>query len=240
MPDVPASDRATPAANERVPKKGLLTGKYKWYVIGGLAAVAVLVFAFVRKSNANAGSSSGSGATTLDPSTQAALQNALQAQGAAYSSGQVTGPQGSPGPQGPAGPAGPSGPAGKSGGGGTVTVPKVIGMTATAAKVRLAASGLIAGSEGKNGGGQKVNSQTPGAGAKVAIGSTVNLGLVGGNPKVPASAANMSSVTVKPGQSLNSIAAAHNVPVATLHSVNKTVVGNNPGSVTPGMRLNVP
>jgi hypothetical protein len=70
---------------------------------------------------------------------------------------------------------------------GTVTVPKVTGMTATAAKTALAAVGLKAGSEGSNGGSMIVNSQTPGAGAKVAAGSTVDLGVVqsgatGGKP----------------------------------------------------------
>lgn len=75
------------------------------------------------------------------------------------------------------------------GGGGTaqVTVPKVTGLTATAAVTALHAAGLVAGSEGKNGGTAKVNSQTPGAGKKVARGSTVDLGLAaagggGGTP----------------------------------------------------------
>lgn len=70
---------------------------------------------------------------------------------------------------------------------GTVTVPKVTGMTATNAVSALRAVGLIAGSEGKNGGSAIVNSQTPGAGKKVTPGSTVDLGLAqsgqsGGNP----------------------------------------------------------
>lgn len=60
----------------------------------------------------------------------------------------------------------------------TVTVPKVTGLTASAAVTALTAVGLVAGSEGKNGGTAIVNSQTPGAGAKVAKGSTVDLGVV--------------------------------------------------------------
>lgn len=72
---------------------------------------------------------------------------------------------------------------------GTVTVPKVTGMTATAAVAALKAAGLVAGSEGKNGGAATVNSQTPGAGAKVAAGSTVDLGLaqdaIKGSPPPP-------------------------------------------------------
>jgi hypothetical protein len=72
----------------------------------------------------------------------------------------------------------------------TVTVPKVTGLTATAAVAALKAVGLVAGSEGKNGGTQIVNSQTPGAGAKVAAGSTVDLGVaqgqLNGTPPPPA------------------------------------------------------
>lgn len=72
--------------------------------------------------------------------------------------------------------------------GGTVTVPKVTGLSATAAVAELQKVGLKAGSEGKNGGSAIVNSQTPGPGIKVAVGSTVDLGLAksgqigGGNP----------------------------------------------------------
>lgn len=90
-------------------KKGLLTGKNKWYVIGGLGVLAVLVFFFVSRSS----SSSGTGGTTsttgggMDPATQAALQSALQGQG---SSG-----FGTAGPAGATGAAGPPGPAGKAG-----------------------------------------------------------------------------------------------------------------------------
>jgi LysM repeat protein len=113
--------------NQKVPKKGLMTGKNKWYVVGGLGLIAVLVFVFVRKSNSNAagGTTSATGTTAMDPATQAALQSALQAQSAAgYTYQAATGPQGVPGPTGPAGPAGavgktgPAGPAGK-----TPTVP---------------------------------------------------------------------------------------------------------------------
>ena len=45
------------------PKKGLTTGKNKWYLVGGLGLIAILVFVFVRKSNANdAGGSTTTGA----------------------------------------------------------------------------------------------------------------------------------------------------------------------------------
>jgi nucleoid-associated protein YgaU len=93
-------------------KKGLMTGKYKWYVIGGLGVVAVLVFVFVRKSNANASGTTTAGAanTALDPATQAALQSALQGQSAAgYAYQAATGPPGTQGPPGPPGPQGKQG-----------------------------------------------------------------------------------------------------------------------------------
>lgn len=128
-PHVPAKDAHSKEANEKVPKKGgLLTGKNKWYVVGGLAIIAVLVFYFVRKSNSSASGSSTTGtSSTLDPATEAALQSALQAQaGNAYQAGVTgsqgstgaagaTGPAGAAGPTGPAGPAGPTGPAGPAG-----------------------------------------------------------------------------------------------------------------------------
>jgi LysM repeat protein len=109
------------AENQKVPKKGLMTGKYKWYLVGGLGLIAVLVFVFVRKSNANSsGTAAATGSTTaMDSATQAALQSALQGQSAAgYTYQAATGPQGVQGPAGPAGPAGTigkTGPAGKPG-----------------------------------------------------------------------------------------------------------------------------
>jgi nucleoid-associated protein YgaU len=119
MADVPAKDANTPEANSKLPKKGLLTGKNKWYVIGGLAIIAVLVFAFVRKSNANAagGTTSGTAGSGLDPATAAALQGALMQQGssAGQQAGAVQGPAGEAGPAGPVGPAGGTGPAGPAG-----------------------------------------------------------------------------------------------------------------------------
>lgn len=108
----------TGEGSEKVPKKGgMTTGKKKWYLVAGLGIVAVLVFVFVRKSNANASSATpGAATTTMDPATQAALQNALQGQGAAgYAYQAATGPQGVPGSVGPTGPTGPTGPIGKTG-----------------------------------------------------------------------------------------------------------------------------
>lgn len=117
MPELPATDKGTKEANEKTPKKGMLTGKNKWYVVGALAAIAVLVFVFVRKSNANSATTGTTSSTNLDPATQAALQSALQAQasGIGEGSGGLTGATGDIGPAGPAGPAGPIGPAGPAG-----------------------------------------------------------------------------------------------------------------------------
>jgi LysM repeat protein len=113
-------DSKSPKANEKQPKKGLLTGKNKWYVVGGLAVVAVLVFFFVSRSNSS-GSSTTASRTNLDPATQAALQSALQAQAAggltSAGGGGTTGDTGATGPAGPAGPAGPTGATGNAGSG---------------------------------------------------------------------------------------------------------------------------
>jgi nucleoid-associated protein YgaU len=116
MADPPPNDgldKKTPPGK----KGGLMTGKYKWYVVGGLGLIAVLVFVFVRKSNANAsGGTPGAASTTMDPATQAALQSALQAQSAAgYTYQAATGPSGVPGPTGPAGPTGATGAKGPAG-----------------------------------------------------------------------------------------------------------------------------
>jgi LysM repeat protein len=120
MADVPATDAGSAEANSKVPKKGMLTGKNKWYVIGGLGIIAVLVFVFVKKSNsaASASGSSGSGTDTssLDPATAAALQSALQAQGQnALDTSQDVGPQGPAGPTGATGTTGATGATGAAG-----------------------------------------------------------------------------------------------------------------------------
>lgn len=123
MPDNPTDDKAPPKDK----KGGLMTGKNKWYIVGGLAIIAVLVFVFVRKSNSNA--SSGGTQTTMDPATQAALQSALQAQAAqGYASSGAQGPSGSAGPQGPAGPPGAVGPAGAAGAAGKTGPPGPAGQ----------------------------------------------------------------------------------------------------------------
>jgi hypothetical protein len=70
--------------------KGIMSGNKKWYVVGALAGIAILVFVFVRKSNANASTSSTTTPPTtgLDATTTAMLQSALQGlQSGAYGSG---------------------------------------------------------------------------------------------------------------------------------------------------------
>lgn len=118
MPEVPATDAKTPEANSKVPKKGLLRGKNKWYVVGALAAIALLVFIFVRKSNSN--SATGGSTTPIDPATglpqgSAQDQAALAAQASAGGLGAPQGATGAIGDTGPAGPAGPAGPSGATG-----------------------------------------------------------------------------------------------------------------------------
>jgi nucleoid-associated protein YgaU len=116
MPDPAGEEKVGPPGKDK--KGGLMTGKYKWYVVGGLGLVAVLVFFFVRRSSSNAAAGTGTGTSTtsMDPATQAALQSALQAQSAAgYQYQAATGPQGVPGPTGPAGAAGAAGAKGATG-----------------------------------------------------------------------------------------------------------------------------
>jgi nucleoid-associated protein YgaU len=137
MPEQPSTQANSPTSPGGK-KQGLMTGKYKWWVVGGLGLIAVLVFFFVSRSNASTSAPAGGVSTTaMDPSTQAALQSALQGQSAAgYAYQAATGPQGVAGPAGPVGPAGPIGPkgatgvAGKAGAAGR-TAPRASGQTQT-------------------------------------------------------------------------------------------------------------
>jgi LysM repeat protein len=184
MADNPAND---PAGDAKVGPggkkgKGLLTGKNKWYVVGGLGLLAVLVFFFVSRSNANApGTTATTSGSTLDPSTQAALESALQAQaGSGYAGAGATGPAGPAGPKGATGAKGPKGAPGKT------------------------------GSPGK--------------------------------PKnVPPTSGKSEFYTVKPGQSLSSIANQFNIKGGwhQLYAMNRSVVGSNPNVIHPGQRLKI-
>ena len=107
MADNPAKD---PAGNEKVgPKKGMLTGKNKWYVVGGLGIVAVLVFFFVSRSNSSASPTTATtDAGTADPT---AAQDGTGDNG----DGSLVGPAGPAGPAGATGATGPKGPKGAKG-----------------------------------------------------------------------------------------------------------------------------
>jgi resuscitation-promoting factor RpfA len=128
----------SPEANEQVSpvpkiKKGKLdTSKNKWYIVGGLGVVAVLVFFFVSKSGSSSSNTAATGASNIDPATgyptgSAADLAALNSAGglASTSSGSgddgstadigATGQTGAVGATGPAGPAGPTGAAGAPG-----------------------------------------------------------------------------------------------------------------------------
>jgi LysM repeat protein len=242
-------------------KKGL-TGKNKWYVVGALGVVAVLVFFFVSRSNSNATTSgTASDGSTLDPATAAALQSALQSQaanGLTASGGGFSGSTGDTGPAGATGPAGPAGPAGPTGGttgtgttsGPTVTVPNVVNMRVTPALAALAAKGLVghASSPRNPVSEYTVNSQTPGAGSKVKVGSTVDIGIaqVGATAKTASTtttnangSTNGGSYTVKPGDTLTTIAAKLNLAGGeqALYNGNRAVIGANPAVIHPGQRL---
>ena len=118
MADI-VSDGKGPEANAKVPKKGMLTGKNKWYVVGALAAIAVLVFVFVKKSNSTAAASTTSGSTdtsgTTDSATDAALESSLAAQGSSMGDPGAAGATGATGAAGSAGAKGATGAAGKAG-----------------------------------------------------------------------------------------------------------------------------
>ena len=104
-------------ANERIPKKGGKLDKYKWWLIGGLAVIAILVFYFVRKSNSNA-ASQGSGASTqpgIDPATGVPYSQEYAGYGMGGFGGFGPGQTGATGPRGPRGGRGPRGPRGPKG-----------------------------------------------------------------------------------------------------------------------------
>ena len=58
------SPEGTPTSTANKGKSGKWLAKNKWYVIGGLAGIAILVFYFVNRSNANAAGAGNTTATT--------------------------------------------------------------------------------------------------------------------------------------------------------------------------------
>jgi len=106
MPEL-VKDGDSKEANEKHPKKGGKLSKYKWYIIGGLAVIAVIVFYISRKNAASSNTTASTPAGTqsgVDPST-----------GLPYASEYGYGGLGATGAAGPAGPAGTTGKPGKRG-----------------------------------------------------------------------------------------------------------------------------
>jgi hypothetical protein len=116
---------ADTSTTERSPKNSFLS-KYRWWLIGGLAVIAILVFFFVSKSNQNAASSSDTNSGTAD-SADSDLMSELETQlldaesgndmygtPGSYESG-ATGPAGATGATGATGPAGAAGATGPAG-----------------------------------------------------------------------------------------------------------------------------
>lgn len=118
MPDAPSggADTHPPAHGKK--KNDFLT-KYKWPLIAGLAAIAVLTFYFVRKSTSAASSAGsttpGTGvAAGVDPNTGVPYATEY-GYGASGGGGTVGGGNGATGATGATGPAGPAGPKGATG-----------------------------------------------------------------------------------------------------------------------------
>lgn len=118
MPDAPESvkDGNSKEANEKLPKKNQNT---KWYIVGGLAVVAALVFIFVNRSNsssqaANTGTAATGYGATASSNLLASILPYLGS-GSSYNGFGVTGPMGPTGPTGKTGPVGPTGKTGAKG-----------------------------------------------------------------------------------------------------------------------------
>lgn len=110
--DNPVKD---PAGKEKIgPKKGMLNGKNKWYVVGGLGIVAVLVFFFVSRSNSSAAPATATTDTGNANPTGAALDGT-----GTSGDGSLVGPAGATGATGATGAKGARGARGPKG-----TVPK--------------------------------------------------------------------------------------------------------------------
>ena len=113
-------------ADEKIPGKAGALGKYKWWLIGGLGAIAVIVFLIVRhQSSSSTTGTSSLAAMGIDPATGVPYAQeyanaygggmGMSPFGGGYGGfggfgGGMTGPAG---PQGKTGPRGPRGPGGK-------------------------------------------------------------------------------------------------------------------------------
>lgn len=113
MPDTPSDIREK---NEKLPKKGGTLDKYKWWLIGGLAVIAIAVFYFTSQSNQNAQSSNTSATQPgIDPNTGLPYASEMGMGGMGGFPFFGMGGGGGRGARGPAGPAGKPGPRGKRG-----------------------------------------------------------------------------------------------------------------------------
>jgi LysM repeat protein len=93
-------------------KKGNFVGKYKWYIVGGIAVIGILFVSMKGKGGGGQDSSQSAGdyasQNAINPSTGYLYGSPadLAAQGSGSMQTSIPGPQGPPGPAGPAGPAG--------------------------------------------------------------------------------------------------------------------------------------
>lgn len=151
------------------PKGQTKLQKYKWWIIGGLAVVAVLVFYFVRKNQQ--GQQQQTNQPGIDPAT-----------GLPYAS-EYGGYGNTGGPNWPSWPWQPRPPGGPGPGAGKVTVPSVIGQNRVESRATLAAAGLVYKQANVVHGTAKAVSESPAAGQKVNLGSTVTVTMqeVGGH-----------------------------------------------------------
>lgn len=178
-----AADQPPPVTGTAPPASrrpgGALRSPLTWVIILGAALAGGAVLLWRSKSAAASSSTDTTGTTAADATDYSGAIATLQSEIADLQSSVAQQSGGSSGTSGGTG----------SGGAGTdeVTVPNVVGMGSAQAAAALTAAGLKAGPQASRPG--RVNSQTPGAGAKVPRGSTVDIGVEGdisGNPPPPA------------------------------------------------------
>jgi LysM repeat protein len=234
------------------------------YVGGGAILLLVTVIFFTKKSSSAASSATPTPATSgLDPNTLAALQsmgllNGSTAGGSGGGGVGATGAQGPAGPTGPTGPAGPSGGSGGSNGGGgggglSVNIPDGLGGWQTAFFPSQSALNNFYNSVGVANGyypnglsASTLDSAVQQWGGSISavvanMSATLQKQARLHNPTVSTaggtSAAN-GFHTVKPGETISSIAGMYGVSPSTLSRVNGNVLPNT-GAVHPGQRLKV-
>lgn len=155
------------------PKKNATFQKYKWWIVGGLAVVAALVYYFYRKNAAAAQSQS---STTNQPGIDPATGLPYASEYGGYGNFGGGGGSGSGNSSPPWWWWGKHGGGGGGGGGaGKVTVPSVIGLNRAESAAKLSSVGLVYKQANVVHGTAHATSESPPAGAKVNIGSTVTV-----------------------------------------------------------------